>query len=100
MWASSKGLAVALTSTAVLQFAVVIVFLLVVEEDSEHPIVSIVFGHNEDGGARGTTHCPQCSNCQEPRAGGDFSDDGDVYLCPKCLAVHAEYFRVMAKIEN
>ena len=43
---------------------------------------------------------PECSNCQEPRAGGVFSDDGDVYLCPKCMAVHAEYFRVMAEIEN
>jgi hypothetical protein len=42
---------------------------------------------------------PECSNCQEPRAGGSFSDDGDVYLCPKCLAFHAEYFRVMAKID-
>ena len=29
-----------------------------------------------------------------------IGDDGDVYLCPKCLAVHAEYFRVMAEIEN
>ena len=43
---------------------------------------------------------PECSNCGEPRAGGTFGDDGDVYLCPKCLAVNAEYFRVMAEIEN
>ena len=42
---------------------------------------------------------PECSNCQEPRAGGVFSDDGDVYLCPKCLAFHAEYFRIMAEID-
>jgi len=42
---------------------------------------------------------PECSNCQEPRAGGVFSDDGDVYLCPRCLAFHDEYFRVMARID-
>jgi hypothetical protein len=42
---------------------------------------------------------PECSNCGEPRDGGVFSDDGDVYLCPKCLAFHDEYFRIMAKID-
>jgi hypothetical protein len=42
---------------------------------------------------------PACSNCQEPRGGGIFSDEGDVYLCPKCLAFQAEYFRIMAEIE-
>jgi hypothetical protein len=39
------------------------------------------------------------TNCQEPRAGGIFSDDGGAYRCPKCLALHTEYFRVMAKID-
>ncbi len=28
-----------------------------------------------------------------------FSDDGDVYLGPKCLAFHDEYLRIMAEIE-
>ena len=42
---------------------------------------------------------PEFSNCREPRGGGVFSDDGKVYLCPKCLAVHDEYFRIMAKID-
>ncbi len=43
---------------------------------------------------------PECSNCREPRGGGDFSDDGTVYLCPKCLAFHEEYYRVMAIIDR
>ena len=43
---------------------------------------------------------PACSNCRESRAGGTFSDGGDVYLCPKCLAFHAEYMRIMAKTDS
>jgi hypothetical protein len=43
---------------------------------------------------------PECSNCHQPRDGGVFSDDGKVYLCPKCMAFHAEYMRVMAKIDS
>jgi hypothetical protein len=46
------------------------------------------------------TGVPECSNCQEPRGGGVSSDDGSVYLCPKCLAFHEEYMTIMAKIEN
>jgi hypothetical protein len=42
---------------------------------------------------------PECSNCAEPRDGGIFSDEGDVYLCPKCMALHAEYFRIKAEID-
>ena len=57
-----------------------------------------VFGHNEHVELVGPP-VPECSNCQEPRAGGTFSDDAGVYLCPKCLAFHAEYFRIMAKID-
>jgi len=59
----------------------------------------VSFGHNERVELVGPP-VPECSNCHEPRDGGVFSDDGDVYLCPKCLAFHAEYFRVMAEIEN
>lgn len=58
----------------------------------------VAFGHNEDVELVGPP-VPECSNCQEPRAGGVFSDDGDVYLCPKCLAFQAEYFRIMADID-
>jgi hypothetical protein len=43
---------------------------------------------------------PECSNCREPRSGGIFSDDGAVYLCPKCRAFHEEYMTIMAKIES
>ena len=46
------------------------------------------------------TGVPECSNCHEPRAGGVFSDDGSVYLCPKCLAFHEEFMRIMARIED
>jgi hypothetical protein len=46
------------------------------------------------------TGVPECSNCREPRAGGAFSDDRAVYLCPKCLAFHGEYRTIMAKIES
>jgi hypothetical protein len=35
--------------------------------------------------------------CGEPRGGGLFSDDGDVYLCAKCVAFHDEYMWIMAK---
>jgi hypothetical protein len=43
---------------------------------------------------------PECSNCREPRGGDIFSDDGAVYLCPKCVAFHEEYMTIMAKIET
>lgn len=46
------------------------------------------------------TGVPECSNCQEPRAGCVFSDDRSVYLCSKCLAFHEEYMTIMAKIES
>jgi hypothetical protein len=46
------------------------------------------------------TGVPECSNCHEPRAGGVFSDDGAVYLCPKCLAFHQEFMTIMARIED
>ena len=46
------------------------------------------------------TGIPECSNCHETRAGGVFSDDGNVYLCPKCLAFHQEYMTIMARIED
>ena len=46
------------------------------------------------------TGVPECSNCHEPRVGGVFSDDGSVYLCPKCLAFHEEFMRIMARIED
>ena len=46
------------------------------------------------------TGVPECSNCHEPRAGGVFSDDGTVYLCPKCLAFHQEFMTIMARIED
>ena len=46
------------------------------------------------------TGVPECSNCHEPRASGVFSDDGSVYLCPKCLAFHQEYMTIMARIED
>jgi hypothetical protein len=59
---------------------------------------SIIFGQNETVELVGPS-VPECSNCHEPRGGGDFSDDGEVYLCPKCLAFHDEYFRIMAKID-
>jgi hypothetical protein len=42
------------------------------------------FGHNESMELVGPP-VPECSNCHEPRAGGIFSDDEDVYLCPKCM---------------
>jgi hypothetical protein len=34
------------------------------------------------------------------RAGGVFSDDGDFYLCPKCLAFRDEFRRIMTRIDN
>jgi len=77
-----------------------IVFLLVVEEKQRTPDRrSSLFGKNETVELVGSG-VPECSNCQEPRAGGVFSDDGDVYLCPTCLAFHDEYRRIMARIEN
>ena len=43
--------------------------------------------------------CRNSRIAESQRGGGVFSDDGKVYLCPKCLAVHDEYFRIMAKID-
>jgi hypothetical protein len=99
MWASSKELAVALTSTAVFAFTVVIVFLLVAKKTANTRSCRLSFGHNMSVELVGPS-VPECSNCREPRAGGVSSDDGGVYLCPKCLAFHAEYFRIMAKIDS
>lgn len=43
---------------------------------------------------------PECSNCHEPRDGGVFSDDRKVYLYPKCVAIHAEFMRIMVEIDR
>jgi recombinational DNA repair protein (RecF pathway) len=43
---------------------------------------------------------PECSNCHEPRDGGVFSHDRKVYLCPKCVAFHAEFMRITDEIER
>ena len=76
-----------------------IVFLLVAKKTANTSFAPIAFGQNEMVELVGPA-VPDCSNCREPRAGGTFSDDGDVYLCPKCLAFHAEYLRIMAKIDT
>ena len=89
----------ALTNAAAFAYGFVIVILLVAEKTANTRRAQLSFGHNESVELVGPP-VPECSNCQEPRAGGVFSDDGDVYLCPKCLAFHAEYFRVMDEIEN
>src|SRR5208283_1051605 len=98
MCVSSRALLVALTSSAVFKFTVDIVFLLVVRKTANTSHEPTALGQNETVELVGPA-VPQCSNCQEPRAGGEFSDDGEVYLCPKCLAFHDEYFRIMAKID-
>jgi len=97
MWASSRGLAVALTSTAAFRSTAVIAFLLVSKKTANTRDCQVAFGHNGDVELVGPP-VPECSNCQEPRGGGVFSDDGDVYLCPKCLAFHDEYRKIMAEI--
>ena len=58
----------------------------------------MLFGQNETVELVGPG-VPECSNCQQPRAGGVFSDDGDVYLCLRCLSFHDEYRRIMARID-
>jgi hypothetical protein len=73
----------------VLRFIVDIVFLLVAEKTANTQCVVSAFGQNETVELVGPG-VPECSNCNEPRAGGVFSDDGDVYLSPKCLAFHDE----------
>lgn len=88
----------ALTSSAAFKFTVDIAFLLVVRKTANTSQEPTACGQNETVELVGSA-VPQCSNCQEPRAGGEFSDDGEVYLCPKCLAFHDEYFRIMAEID-
>jgi hypothetical protein len=83
----------------VLRFIVDIVFLLVAKKTANTQVVVSAFGQNERVELVGPG-VPECSNCHEFRAGGVFSDDGDVYLCPKCLAFHDEYRRIMARIDN
>jgi hypothetical protein len=81
------------------RFTVVIVFLLVVRKRANTQCRSASFGHNVPVELVGSP-VPECSNCHEPRAGGIFSDDRAVYFCPKCLAYHAEFRRLMAEIDN
>jgi hypothetical protein len=83
----------------VLRFIVDIVLLLVAKKTANTRWTVIAFGQNETVKLV-RPGVPECSNCQEPAAGGVFSDDGDVYLCPTCLAFHDEYRRIMARIEN
>jgi hypothetical protein len=41
-----------------------------------------------------------CSRIAGNRKNGRvFSDDGDVYRCPKCRVFHDEYSGIMAKID-
>jgi hypothetical protein len=81
------------------RFTVDIVFLLVAKKTANTSSVPIALGQNGTVKLVGPP-VPECSNCREPRGGGTFSDDGDVYLCPKCLAFHAEYHRIMAIIDR
>jgi hypothetical protein len=94
-----EGLSLALTNIVAIGFTVDIVILLVAKiQRTPHRWLSHL-GQNQTVELVGSG-VPECSNCQEPRAGGVFSDDGGVYLCPKCLAFHDEYMRIMASIDR
>ena len=54
-------------------------------------------GHNEGMQAVGPA-LPVCSQCGNPSAGSTFSD-GEVYFCPRCLAIDNEIREVMAAID-